>query len=323
MSSQKLMNHDRFIRKNFTNLDRAREYFDKNMPPALRSLVDLRTLVAQPESFVGDDWRLGSVDMLFSVNMVEGQGYLYTLVEHLSSPDPLLPFRMLKYMVGIWERHIQKSRSSGLKSEPRLPLIVPFVLYTGRRPFSHSLKFFDLFAPYQERAEDLLCSPMHLMDLSQTPDADLDTYPFLGPALSAAKYIHVIRAGDLDQVTVLLQKMKGQGDLVYVRDVVSYLVQAGHIEDKAFLLHAIDTTLTQEVTMNVIEQLHEEGRIQGLEQGLERGLEQGLEQGLQKGIERGVEKVAFNLLKWGTPLEVIAETTGLTPQHIQSLRRVA
>ena len=39
------------------------------------------------------------------------------------------------------------------------------------------------------------------------------------------------------------------------------------------------------------------------------------------GIEKGIEQVALNMLKRGIPVEIISDTTGLTEQEIEMLKK--
>jgi predicted transposase YdaD len=315
-----LLPHDRFVRQTFGRLPMAREYFDKHLPATLRPLLDLDTLTLEPESYVGDDLRLHTADLVFSVQLKDTQGqgqppqkaYLYTLVEHLSSPDPLVSFRLLKYMVAIWDSHLKRRlRLKGRKDRPKLPLIVPFVLYTGRRPFGPQPAFFDLFGAYSPFAQDILTTPPHLLDLTQTSDNTLQTYPLLHPALLMAKYIYDLRHGDLSLLTFLFEKVAElafQGEEDYARSVVVYGVLAGHIPHKALVTQAIETAFKGDMAMNLLKEFEKDG------------LKKGLEQGRLEGRIEGLEKVALNLLAEGLPVELIAKATSLTLEQIRNLR---
>ncbi len=65
--------------------------------------------------------------------------WVYILLEHQSDPDPWMPFRLLTYMMALWEseRRDQEERKVPL-GERRLSPILPIVLYTGQRAWGHS-----------------------------------------------------------------------------------------------------------------------------------------------------------------------------------------
>ena len=70
-------------------------------------------------------------DLLFRTTFDGDDAYLYFLIEHQSSPDDLMAFRMLRYQVRIWERHLKTEPTTSGKTG--LPMIVPVVLYQGHR----------------------------------------------------------------------------------------------------------------------------------------------------------------------------------------------
>jgi hypothetical protein len=72
---------------------------------------------------------------LFTVPLAGREALVYVLVEHQSSGDPLMPFRMLRYMVRIWDRYLTEHPgaarllSSGIvpeMSEPAQVIVVVF-----------------------------------------------------------------------------------------------------------------------------------------------------------------------------------------------------
>ena len=78
-------------------------------------------------------------DLLFSADIAGKKALLYVLFEHQSSVDPLMLFRLLAYMVRIWETH--------LRSEPeakRLPAIIPVVLHHSHSGWTAKVAFEDL-----------------------------------------------------------------------------------------------------------------------------------------------------------------------------------
>src|SRR5688572_25635382 len=107
MSKTHLSPHDRFYRSLMVKPKVAVEFFDKNLPEPLREIVDLNSLELQKESFIEDKLRLKIADLLYKVNFQERTGYLYVLLEHISSPSKWLPFTLLKYMIKIMDHHIE------------------------------------------------------------------------------------------------------------------------------------------------------------------------------------------------------------------------
>jgi hypothetical protein len=109
------------------------------LPPGLSAQIDFATLELHPGTYVDDDLSQRYSDLLFSAAVGGKKALLYVLFEHQSTVDPLMLFRLLAYMVRIWEAH--------LKAEPearRLPAIIPVVLHHSRSGWTAKVAFEDL-----------------------------------------------------------------------------------------------------------------------------------------------------------------------------------
>ncbi len=60
---------------------------------------------------------------------------------------------------------------------------------------------------------------------------------------------------------------------------------------------------------------------EGIEKGMEKGIEKGMEKGIEKGIEKGKTEVALRMLEQNMELQLIAQTTNLSIQQLQRLRK--
>ncbi|MBN2193849.1 MAG: Rpn family recombination-promoting nuclease/putative transposase [Polyangiaceae bacterium] len=69
-----------------------------------------------------------------------GTAFVYVLFEHQSSDDPLMVFRMLAYMVRVWEHYAREHE--GVRE---LPLIVPVVLHHDEGRWQSATSFHQLF----------------------------------------------------------------------------------------------------------------------------------------------------------------------------------
>ena len=103
------------------------------LPPALLALLDLESLRLEPGSFVDDELTQSHSDLLLSVGLHGSDesarsGLVYVLFEHQSSVDPLMPLRLLEYVLKILRREIDRRKSVGLSPLP-LPHVVPLVLH--------------------------------------------------------------------------------------------------------------------------------------------------------------------------------------------------
>ena len=119
--------HDAIFKASFGQPDIARGELDLVLPPDVRAQLDLSTLTVCPGSFVDEDLQHTHSDLLSSVRTIDGggEGFVYVLFEHQSSPDAAMPFRLLRYLVRIWERWIRDHPGG------KLPIVLPVLLHHG------------------------------------------------------------------------------------------------------------------------------------------------------------------------------------------------
>ena len=85
--------HDGLFKSTMQNLDVAREVVCGYFPQEQVQLMNLNTMHLESSDFLGDDLKQSHADILYSIETKEGPGYIYTLLEHQSSPDPKMPLR--------------------------------------------------------------------------------------------------------------------------------------------------------------------------------------------------------------------------------------
>src|SRR5690606_6834750 len=103
--------------------------------------LDWATMRPMPGTFI--DPHLGNhhTDLLFSARIAGAPAYVYYLLEHQSTNDDNMPFRMLRYLVRIWESHRNEQ-------EGPLPLIIAIVISNTPGGWKAPLSFHDLFEPH-------------------------------------------------------------------------------------------------------------------------------------------------------------------------------
>ncbi|EKJ5798156.1 Rpn family recombination-promoting nuclease/putative transposase, partial [Salmonella enterica subsp. enterica serovar Infantis] len=131
--------HDATFRQFLTQPDIARDFMEIHLPAELRAICDLSTLKLESGSFVEDDLRQYFSDVLYSLKTTAGDGYVHVLIEHQSSPDKHMAFRLIRYAVAAMQRHLEAGHK-------KLPLVIPVLFYTGKRsPYPYSTRWLDEF----------------------------------------------------------------------------------------------------------------------------------------------------------------------------------
>jgi hypothetical protein len=132
--------HDAIFRETFSDPEHAAGLLRHLLRRSIASRMRWSTLRLCPGSFVDRSLRSRHTDLLFKVECGDKEVYLYLLLEHQSTSDPLMPFRLLVYMVRVWERHVREH-----PGVTRLPAILPMVVHHSREGWTSPTSFSELF----------------------------------------------------------------------------------------------------------------------------------------------------------------------------------
>ncbi|HEX7669247.1 MAG TPA: Rpn family recombination-promoting nuclease/putative transposase [Polyangiaceae bacterium] len=116
--------HDALFKFLFSQPENAAAELRTVLPKELSSRLDWASLALSPASFVDERLKGREADLLFSVRCQGRDAFLYLLLEHQSTSDVLMPFRLLRYVVRIWDAFLQ-----GHPDARKLPAVIPVVIH--------------------------------------------------------------------------------------------------------------------------------------------------------------------------------------------------
>ena len=299
--------HDAMVRAVLSDVTEARSFLQGHLPEEVSRTLNWSTLRLREGTFVDEELRRSQTDVLYEVERVENDAslWLYILLEHQSTPDRWMRFRLLKYCCRIWDMHLTE-RPTPSELRP----IVPLVFYQGERTWSYSTEFADLFAV---SVRNLLWTPRfrhELIDQSgmRPEEAQGDLKARLMQLLLLAAY-HPSVAW-MEQVAESLGSLfslEPIGGVDYVRVFVRYLLSTQEpeaVETFREVLRAYAPAVRDDMMTTYAQELIEEGRVEGRVEGEIRTQVQVIEGLLHEGvswsvIERatGVGETQFQALK--------------------------
>jgi predicted transposase/invertase (TIGR01784 family) len=301
--------HDHFFRMMMSDKRVAKEFFESHLPDDVLAVIDLNQLELQSASFIEDTLKELIADMLFKTIIAGHEAYLYLLVDHQSQPDELMPFRLLQYICNAMDQYLRKTGGK------QIPLIIPMVVYHGRKPWNYSTNIKELIDAPKELIDAYFLKPFTLIDLNKIEDEVLKKRTWVGVMELTLKHIFArdIMPYFLD-IVELLQQLKKLGKKQFIEIVLRYIIDRGEMSNKDAFVEIVRTGLAEngENVMTIAEQFIAEGR--------QRGLEEGMQKGMQKGIEITKYEIAERLLAKGINLSTIAESTGLSLKQIEQLK---
>lgn len=316
--------HDAVFKHILSHRATASDFLLIHLPEHLRMLCDLRTLQLESGSFIEEDLRASHSDILYSLKTQTGEGYIYVLIEHQSSPDRHMAFRLMRYAIAAMQRHLDKGHR-------QLPLVIPLLFYHGRTsPCPHSMRWLDDFSQ-PEVAERLYSHNFPLIDVTEIPDDQLIQHRRVAMLELLQKHI---RQRDMMEISEQLVRILSLGytNRRQFKTLLNYMLQAGNAADPvAFLRKLAQKVLLKphkETLMNIAQFLEERGRKEGVLQGMKAGMEKGLQKGRKEGRNEGrgegqqeaTERIARAMLEDGQEPSQVAKLTGLSLQQLDKLQ---
>ncbi|SUX66281.1 transposase [Citrobacter amalonaticus] len=125
MTTAKVTAHDAVFKTFMCHPDTARDFLEFHLPASLRQLCDLDSLKLESGSFIEENLRAYYSDVLWSLKTAEGEGFIYVVIEHQSSPDAHMAFRLMRYAMGAMQRHLDAGHK-------KLPLVIRCYFITAR-----------------------------------------------------------------------------------------------------------------------------------------------------------------------------------------------
>jgi predicted transposase YdaD len=251
------------------------------LPAALVDRLDLDRLTRISGSFVDATLRWRHSDLLFTVPLAGGEAFVYVLVEHQSGEDPLMPFRMLRYVVRIWDRYLAEHPEA-----TRLPAVIPLVVHHNRRPWTSPTQLLDLLdldAAATDAAREYLPRFRFLLDdLARLDEQALRARP-LTPPVRITLLLLKIAAGNprladdlwrwADDLRAILDRPGGIEEFVALLRYIEIVGEAPTDE-----LHDLVAQLgpeAEEAYVTTAEMLRAEGEARGRAEGEARGRAEG------------------------------------------------
>ena len=294
----------------------------------LVELINFSQIVQVNRSFIPDNLREQESDMVFSVPFQSQSNtdelLIYILIEHQSTVDPTMEFRVLFYMTQIWDSQRREWESQSVpKGQWRFRPILPIVFYTGEQRWATPLtldaimdipdvlsrfvpKFDTLFLGVKDTDESELTKTDHplgwLLTVLQKEQGSVE-------ALSESLIEALSHISTLDEASA----QQRQRAIYYL---LLLILHRRPVDEQSELTHllgqhvqeASDREELELMAQTMAEHLIEQGKAQGIEQGIEQGEIQAKQAALLKLLES----------RFDSPSESITKEIAL----IQSLSRL-
>ncbi len=230
---------------------------------------------------------------------------IYVLVEHQSSPDRFMPWRILQYTCDIIHRHLIVNKHCN-----KLPFIYPFVFYHGMYDYNHPEDIRELVGYQKEIVDKYFLKSFQLIDVTQLDDVVLTQSINYGCAALEMKYAFMnIDENEFQNILSLIKKNLKYNDDGYVHLLLEYFINMARIQSN---------TKVEKIYAYIFE--HEPGEEKMAITLGEYIKEKGRKEGRREAVNTVKQAIACRLLKENAELEWIAKITKLSISALEKLQ---
>ena len=226
----------------------------------------------------------------------------YIIIEHQSTVDRLMPYRIFQYTAELLREVIEKDKVKNINYlQPR---IIAIVLYTGNRKWNIQ-NIDDLQAPLEGYKK--IKPPYILVDINKFSKRELledDLMITKAMLIEKEKSVEGI-LNSLEQIRKKILANPNKRQMQLFMTIVRYI------------LLSIDDEETKTLLQAEIEEM------KGVEEDMLHAtmvLNEAFEKREKKGRMAGIKEIAKKLLKQNMKIETISEITGLTIEEIEKLK---
>jgi predicted transposase YdaD len=260
-------------------------------------------------------------DVLYKVPLLgqEKEIYLFVLIEHQSTIDYSLAFRILVYLTNVWSDIYKNVPEETRRQQSfRLPPVFPIVLYNGAGPWTAARTLREMVDEGEIFGDYLPNVKYHLVDIAR---ADPQRLQQLGNSLAG--------------VFLLEHDLQGEEFAAAMQQAFDLIDQ----DTDEPLWRAIVTWITARILREMPEQAAEvldkldldkrdRKEIRSMLETMPKkifalGMQKGRQEGRQEGEQIGIRKTVANALKAGLDVETIHNITGVPKEEIRKLQKQA
>lgn len=164
--------HDALFRSAFGDPKNAADELRCVLSEAIVRHIDFDSLEQAPGAFIDDKLKEFQSDLLYRANIGGREGYVYLALEHQSTAPRDMSFRLLRYMVHVWQMHREQQPKA-----PYYPLVIPVVIHHSAAGWTAPRRFSELLDPLVKEVPELAAMTpdfeFALDDISHKTDAEL------------------------------------------------------------------------------------------------------------------------------------------------------
>lgn len=288
---QNQYSHDKLIKNILQDTKEVAELINQFVEP--REEVKKEELIRFTNSYITKKYKAKEADIVYKLKKQD----IFFLIEHQSSIDNNMPYRMLNYCLDIMR---EWSRNQKIGKNTSYPIVVPIVIYTGKQRWKMPQNFKEkqignyVFERYKI---DLEYNFIDINKISKQILLEKDTMFGYSMMIEKAKDHKELT----ENLFAIIKNTNNKKHLEEIGDIIVYL---------------LNNVLGRKAQQKLLEEIRRKVGEKGMSELIERLRRENME----KERKKEKRKVAKNMLRLKLEEKIILEATGLKKEELEEIK---
>lgn len=303
--------HDKLLKSILKNSNELAKFINEFITDELNLLPD--DLVKFTNSYVTKRYKAKEADLVYKL---KGED-IFFLIEHQSTIDNSMPYRMLNYCIDIM---YEWCKSQNINTINQYPLIVPIVIYTGNRKWQVSQNFEDKQIGTEVLKNYKINFKYNLIDINTiSKERFFKQNSMFGYGMIIEKCKD--RKDLIENLHSIVKKCNNKQHLEALKEIIIYAINDSFLlSEKEEILQKIERKVDETNMSTLVERLAAENK-RMINQGIRKGREIGIKAGIKTGMETKENNVIKKMLAMKFEDKVILEITGTTMEELEKIKK--
>ena len=296
--------HDKIFKDLLSDREEAREFINSFLK--LKRPIEKDMLEPYSNSYITSEYRNKEADVVYKIKDKD----IFFLIEHQSTIDISMPYRIQNYCREIMNRAIQKDKIK--RKDYKYPLVIPIVLYTGNKKWIAKQKFSEVQEQYPEY--EISSEEYVLIDVNKYKREKL-----LEDNLGITKVMLIEKDKTQEELTKDIQEiiqLAKENENDKLQKAISYIINTKFSSQniKQIQEEIKEKKGEDDIMLAVLERIEKEEQKKMKRIRMEGKIEGKIEgriEGKKEGEKIGIMNMAKKMLQQGFDQETIYKITGL------------
>ena len=305
--TEKRYSHDKLIKNILQDTKEVAELINQFVEP--REEVKKEELVRYTNSYITKKYKAKEADLVYKLKKQD----IFFLIEHQSSIDNNMSYRMLNYILDIMR---EWSRNKKIGRNTNYPIVVPIVIYTGNQKWKMPKNFSEkqignyVFERYKINLE---YNFIDINKISKQVLLEKDTMFGYSMMIEKAKDDKELN----ENLFKIIENTNNKKYLEEIENMIVYLLN--NVLEKKIqqeLLEKIKRKVGEKGMSELIERLRKEN----IEKQKKEGRKEGREEGRKEGKKESIKEIAKNMLNLKLDEKIIVEATKIEKKELEEIK---